>query len=85
MGPLATLGEGDLHGPPCSSGRGGSIYLKGTEPAWAQPSGLLLQQPGIRRHPQQVTVSPKFAEAEKVKQNEKAEELLSIERARENS
>ena len=30
--------------------------------------------------PQSVTVLPKFTEAEKVKQNEKAEELLSIER-----
>ena len=32
---------------------------------------------------QYLTVSPKFIEAEKVKQNEKAEELLTIERARE--
>lgn len=33
--------------------------------------------------PQQVTGSPKFIEAEKVKRNEKAEDLLSIERVRE--
>ena len=33
---------------------------------------------------QLVTVSPKFMETEKVKQNEKTEEMLSVERAREN-
>ena len=32
---------------------------------------------------QQVTVSPNFLEAEKVKQTEKAEELLSTERTKE--
>ena len=35
------------------------------------------------KKPLQVTVIPKFIEAGKVKQNEKAEELVSTERARE--
>ena len=34
--------------------------------------------------PQKVTVLSKFIEVEKVKQDEKAEELVSIKRAREN-
>ena len=33
-------------------GRGKSTLLKGKEPAWAQPSGVLLQQPGIKTHSQ---------------------------------
>ena len=37
------------------AGRGKSIHLKGIEPAWAQSSGLLLQQLGIRSHPNRVT------------------------------
>ena len=137
-------------------GRGKSTLLKGKEPAWAQPSGVLLQQPEIKIHsqlggdsheqrgnptsypaqfqdlhlllrwwllvhpeersdmypcqiqfshqrnqahaihtgtfpqsdthvrPQKVTVLSKFIEVEKVKQDEKAEELVSIKRAREN-
>lgn len=36
------------------AGRGKSIHLKGIEPAWVQSSGLLLQQLGIRSHPNRV-------------------------------
>ena len=43
---------------------------------------------GILPHkdtPQQTTVSPKYIDIEKVKQNNKTEEVVSFERARENS
>ena len=56
------------HGPPLlqhyslwgkghSTGRGESTHLKETEPARAWPSGLLLQQLGIRLHPDRVVMA----------------------------
>ena len=44
----------------------------------------MLPHKDIRSSLQKVTISPKFIDVEKVEPNEKAEELLSIERAREN-
>ena len=46
-------------------------------------TGMLLHK-NIPSKPQEVPVSSKFIEPEKSKENEKAEQLVSIERAREN-